>query len=355
MTDLDAARPAHARPASREAGFSFLEVTIASIMVLMLAWLVATLSMDGMRAQKYAERQARVTEIAQDVLDEMRRSLGSAVQILGNDVVGTGYRDAIQLGASMPTPIASSRLPTIVASGLLEQEDPLDPRTGNSLLFARYAWTDEFTTTLGTTYRIDVYRVELWYMTPAGLGPRPDRPDGLNLSRWISEPMADGNQVDRISNGTDQAEVLLHLREATPDDTGAVRDRVALVWLVGDPLSVNGTLRQIDATGLLSDTQGAPRPSGPWVLLPEPRHCDADILDYRHHSIATNFARSVMGVGRFSVSSSANGGFPHGFEVQVVGPSAARQLLVHLTVVSTNNSGRRGFYDTQVVVDVRDL
>lgn len=339
----------------REAGFSFLEATIASIMMLLLAWLVATLSIDGMRAQKYSERQARVTEITQDVTDEIRRALGSTMRVFGNDLIGTGYRSAMQLGTGMPVPLASSRLPTIVASGILELEDPLAPRTGNELLFARYSWTDEFTPSSGSTYRVDVYRIERWYLTAAGDGPRAGVPDGLNLARWVSEPLADADQVDRISDPADQAEVLLHLRQGTPDDTGVGRTPVSLVWLVGDPVGVVGTFRQIDGTGGLTDTPSSPRPSGAWVLLPDTSLSDPDILVYRHHSIATNFAPRVMGVGRFGQRSAASGGFPHGFEVQVVGPSAARQLLLHLTIVSSNAGGRRGYHDMQVIVDVRDL
>jgi type II secretory pathway pseudopilin PulG len=341
--------------AEREGGFSFLEATIASIMILMLAWLVATLTLDGSRAQKYAERQARVTEIAQDVVDEMRRGLGAAIRVFGDDLVGQGYRGRLDLQQGMPVPLASGRLPTIVAGAILEPEDPLLPRTGNELLFARYAFADEFTTSSGTTYRTDLYRLEYWFLTPAGLGPRRDRPDGLNLSRWISEPLADGTQVDRIQDPGDRAEVLLHLREQTPADDGQVHDAVQVVWLVGEDASVTGTFRSIDSVGEMSLTPPADRSPVRWVLHGDPELSDPDILIYRHHSVASVFAPDVMGVSRFSVPVTTGAGFPHGLEFQVVGPSAARQILLHLTLVSTNNENRRAYHDMQVVVDVRDL
>ena len=126
---------------SSESGFSLLEVTIASIMLLMLAWLVATLSLDGMRAQKYSERTARVTEITQDVIDDIQRSLGSAVGMFGGGVIGQGYLDAIDLGG-MPLPIRSSRIPTFDVGGRLERDRGGAVRTGNELFFARYAWTE---------------------------------------------------------------------------------------------------------------------------------------------------------------------------------------------------------------------
>ena len=337
----------------REGGCSFLEATVASIMMLLLAWLIATLSVDGMRAQRFAERTARVTEIAQDVIDDMRRGLGSAVRVFGSDLVGSAYRDTILLGAQMPAPVASSRLPLVVASAMLDLEDPALPRTGNELFFARYAWTDEFTTTSANSYRVDVYRLERWYLTNAGAGPREGMPDGLNLSRWISEPLADGSQVDRIEDATDRAEVLTHLFAGTPDATGVARDPVEVAWLVGEPPATTGTFRALDSSGGLSLTAPSNRPGG-WRIMPSTRLSDPDILIYRHHSVSTNFAPGVFGVGRFGILDLADG-FPHGLEVQVVGTAASRKILLHLSICSTLGGGRRAYHDMQVVVDVRDL
>ena len=49
------------------------------------------------------------------------------------------------------------------------------------------------------------------------------------------------------------------------------------------------------------------------------------VLSFRHHSVATNFAQANKGVSRFGIrNDSSNGiGFPHGFEVQAVGTTAA--------------------------------
>ena len=80
------------------------------------------------------------------------------------------------------------------------------------------------------------------------------------------------------------------------------------------------------------------------------------MLSFRHHSVATNFAQANKGVSRFGIrNDSSNGiGFPHGFEVQAVGTTAARKVLIHMTTVSTNQSGMRAFYDGQIVVVVRE-
>jgi type II secretory pathway pseudopilin PulG len=338
----------------RQSGFTFVEVTIAAALVLILAWLVATLIIDGTRAQKYAERQARVTEITQDIVDEMRSSLGASIRIFGADAVGQSYRSRVVLQQGMHAPLSTGRLPSIVAGGSFDEELPQELRTGNELLMARFAWTDEFRTETDSVFRVDVYRLEYWYLTPDGLGPREGAPDGLNLARWVSEPLADSVQIDRIADPAERQAVCRHLRQATPGTDGRVRDPVSVVWHVGEAPDTTGTFQSIQEDGSLQNAPPVGR-SATWEIHGDTRLSDPDILVYRHHSVATNFARSVMGVGRFGLISPDGDGFPHGFEVQVIGPSAARQILLHLSLVSSNNNGRRGFYDMQVVVDVRDL
>ena len=79
------------------------------------------------------------------------------------------------------------------------------------------------------------------------------------------------------------------------------------------------------------------------------------LLSYRHHSIASNYSQGSFGVGRYGVQSLAGDGFPHGFEVMVVGPSAARQILIHMVISSTQRTGHFAWCDMQVSVDARDL
>ena len=173
------------------------------------------------------------------------------------------------------------------------------------------------------------------------------------MSRWVSEPLVDGTQIDQITDPVDQAEVLLHLLSQTPDTKGATHDQVDVVWKLGEDLALADTLRQIDSTGGLSQTTIVPRTPG-WEILPEPSLCGS-LLYYRYHSVASNYARPSFGVGRFGIIDNSNDGFPHGFEVQIVGPSSARQVMVHLTLVSTNNKGHKAWYGMQTISDTRDL
>jgi hypothetical protein len=62
-------------------------------------------------------------------------------------------------------------------------------------------------------------------------------------------------------------------------------------------------------------------------------------------------------VSKFALRNDTAGsgaGFPHGLEFQVVGPPAARQVMVHVTTVSTNNHGLKAHFDVQVIMNVRE-
>lgn len=335
------------------AGYSMIEMVVASTLLAMMVVTLISLAQNGSDAQEYARRVNRVTEITHDLIDQMRTEMVSCVRVFGADAEGTENVALIDL-TDAPAPLPGSRLPTIDPAATIRPDTLGTEITGNSMLFARLAWADRYVCAGGNEYLVDVYRWVYYYITPEEEGPEAGTPIGLNIVRIESEPLADAASIDRITDPVDQAELLLHLLEGTPDAAGVTHSRCEVVWTRGALPSVNGTLRQIDdSDGSLSDTPIGSRPS-PWsVLRSEP--LVRGLLSYRHHSIATNFAPVNLGVGRYSVVDTSGEGFPHGLEVQVVGPSTARQTLVHLVASSTNRQGHWAWSDVQIVIDTKDL
>lgn len=338
---------------ARESGFSLLEVLLTGTILLVLVFAVSTLTLSGSDAQEYARRLNRCTEVGQDVLDGMRLELISSARVFGDDGEGNGNLAVFDLSGAPPV-LGGSRLPAIRSAGSFQKDVVTNELTGNRLLFARHAWADRFVCSSGQQYLLDVYRWHQYYLTPEGGGPQPARPYGLNMCRVLSEPMVDGSQVDRVTDLADQRELLQHLALQTPDADGVVHPRVEVVWLRGSLAAAAGTFRQIDpATGNLSLTPLLPR-SPIWAVLPQSPEITG-ILAFRHHSVATNYARASMGASRYGLQDNTGSGFPHGFEVQVVGPSSARQVLLHLVLVSTLRKGAVAWSDQQLIVDVRDI
>ena len=166
--------------------------------------------------------------------------------------------------------------------------------------------------------------------------------------------MVDGEGIDRIADPVDRAEILRNIILRVPDDNGVVHPTAEVVWSRGEDPTLPGTLRHIQKTGTLAGTPQPPR-STPWKLLRDPAWSVDGMLHYRHYSLATNHAPGGWGVSRFAVPTQTGSGFPHGFEVQLIGPSSARQLLVRLVLSSTNNHGHKAFSAVQAVMDARDI
>lgn len=340
----------HSRPQA-QSGLTLVELVVVAALLGGLAYAVSSLSLTGVEGQEYARRLNRVTEITHELIDQVRTEMMSCARVFGSDTEGETNLALLDLGGA-PVPLANRRLPVIAVDGEIRPDTAAVQITGNTLFFTRLAWTDRYVCESGAEYLVDVYRWIYYYLTPEGNGPMVGSPIGLNLVRVESEPLVDAASIDRISILTDRRELLRHLREGTPDATGRQRALCEVVWRRGALASVAGTLRMIESDGSLTNNPSGTRPPT-WVVLRSSTNVRG-LLSYRHHSIATNFARANLGVGRYSVVNLASG-FPHGFEVQIVGPATARQTLVHFVVASTNTRGQVAWSDVQVVIDSKDL
>ena len=83
----------------------------------------------------------RVTEITQEILDDMRLELVSSVRLFSDDAEGSGNLARFDLGDA-PTPLSASRLPTVSATETIRTDTVGEEITGNSLFFTRLAWSD---------------------------------------------------------------------------------------------------------------------------------------------------------------------------------------------------------------------
>ena len=77
--------------ATGERGFSFMELMVVSVLVLVLAYLVITLGRTGVNAQDYSVRMNRVTEIAQEVTETIREDVLSSVRVYHSSTFSGPY------------------------------------------------------------------------------------------------------------------------------------------------------------------------------------------------------------------------------------------------------------------------
>jgi len=336
-----------------QAGFSLAEVIVATTIFMGLVLIVSTLAVSGSKAQDLGRRISRMTEVAQEVADDIRLELISSVRVFHNDGLGNATLAALDL-TNAPEPVVTRRLPTVDRDGSFRRDTVGDEITGNTLLFAYLVWRDSFVCTSGKQYLVDVFRIVHYYVSPADGGPGPNIRGGLDLVRFESEPLADADAVDSIVDPVDRAEVLSHLANATPDAAGHVNDPVEVVWRRTGAPEDPGTLRQIDDTdGSLSDNpiSGSGRPD-PWAILPSTDHV-VGLLAYRRAAVASNFDLVAPGISRFAIRDDA-ADFPHGFETQVTGPTSARRVLLHVVLIDSGRAGAPAWSQVQTIVTGHD-
>lgn len=333
-------------------GFTLVEMMVAMVILVAVVVVVSELALHSTRAQSHATRVGRATELNQEIHDLLRLDLLSSVRLFENNALGTLYIDMLD---SSGKPSISRGLPTLNVNGTFSKESTSGEATGNAMLFAKHAWTDEVQVSSGKKYRTDIYRLMYYYLAVEGRGPEPGSSTGLDLCRWVSEPLIDGHQIDSIADPLDREEVLAHLYNRSPDMAGEVRrSRAEVVWYLGEDPTVTGTFRQVDASGLLSDKAGSVR-GGKWKILRDPVWSADGMLSPRHFSVATNHALRSIGVSRYSVMDNTGNGFPHGFEVQCIGSSRARQVLIQLCLTSTRRSHVPAASTLRSIVACRDL
>jgi hypothetical protein len=265
----------------------------------------------------------------QDVTAKIRAELSSAVFLPQDNTLGNAYLSVLDLGGA-PSRFAS-RLPQVDATGIVRKDLGGQTRTGNIVLFAERIAFDSYITGGGRLYSTPLYR-----------------PDGLDLNHWVSEVLADGAAIDEVTSPTDLTALLEHLRTDTVDDKGRAKEPIEVAWRVGADPSAVGTLRMLGSGGTLSDTPSGAR-GMTWKLLADRRRSRFEMFAQPRLSIASNWAPSRMGLARFGDMLTSGLGFPHGLEVQIVGPSSARQILVHLVLVEAGATTSSGFARQQVV------
>jgi hypothetical protein len=300
---------------------------------------------------------AQAVGTGQRILDEIQADLTEAVKIYQGDAIGIDLIDKLDLPDDAP-PIPFTRLPQLMGGGdEFHREITAGARTGNALLFAARTHTrrihcqrrvasasDSASASASASatgeavvervYKLEIHRLLYYYLSACGDGPRPGSGAGLNLCRFVSEPLADVAQLEEIDHPDDLAVVLREL--AVEGVTGAWRR---------DLVGSRDCYRLAGAALVSADR-----------IRPDPRRSSAGMLDAALFSVATNHAPKSYGVGELGLETEVDGGFPHGFELQIVGSGSTRRMMVHLTIIASDpgSTSAPAGADLRSVIAVRD-
>ena len=270
----------------------------------------------------------------QKIVNDVRDDTLAAKQYFENDSRGIAYFNALFKDPGS-LPVDSLRLPVIDDTGELGIDSPADPRTGNSLFFVKtltpFVATVPYTATETYTYRVNLYCFVLYYLTLRQDERIADRRGTLDLIRWRSRPVADYTQIMAIED-PDGADII----DPRAEIVAAFVTQHDSTWLWSTAEDVANAFYECDEYGQIN---ASPEPD--MVIPQDPDEglqsaIPATPTRAKRASVGFNSTRAGWDTGPtvpiLAMEDPTGDGFPHGFEVQICGPSGSREILVRMVL-----------------------
>ncbi len=337
-------------------GFSFIELLVALSITALGFSAFLGIALQTMQDYEFFTKASIIAQWNQQIVNDIRDDTVSTKKYLNNDARGLAYLAALALPMTVP-PLNTMTLPTIDETGLIEVDTAGNAKTGNALFFAKtlkpFVTTVQMDPATTATFRINMYSLILYYLSIRPNDMIGQSPSSLDLIRWVSVPVADYGQVMAIQD-PDPADFIdprknlvanfvtqtgsTYLWDSTEDVDHSFYLCDATGFISGMP-EMNMVIPQSPSGGLDSTTPGGPRTG-------------------KRTSICMNTGPPGFEGGPrvplFAIPDATGDGFPHGFEVQLVGPSSARKLLIRLAMVKEGSQRMIG-KDFKAILTTRDF
>ena len=333
------------------AGTTFIEMMIALVCLSAIAVATFEIMVQSQNTNETVNAWNMLTQWGQKAINQINLDVTQACVLYQDDSLGNSYKADLQSDANFPA-LATSTLPLIDQTGTFGQDSTVS-RTGNALLYAANTMPFvAFITGTGATRRADMYRMVYYYLSPVTqtIGAKPT---SLRLVKWVSREFADYKQVKAITT-TEVASFVMDLYEYG----------VRHLWVPrNDPDGVgpDGAFFAIDEFGSIS---ALPESS---FTIPTGIGADGNVMV---KSVIDNLGRGVAAIAwnnsanfrtpdivpKFAQGNSVGAGFPHGMEVQIIGPTGARQVLVRLVMAYVVSGAGQNLYSTEAhtIVTLRE-
>jgi prepilin-type N-terminal cleavage/methylation domain-containing protein len=337
-----------------ERGFSLVEMTVVLAIVSALMLIVYSMLEDTLRTTMFNESHNDLAVMTQRAVNTLQVELLQTRVSFEENTLGSSYRAALQIPASIPRWTTSLLPVSQTSSSLLNPDTAATRFTGNSLLLARQLAPlsvmydhDANAATPNIEFLADRYRFEYFFLSPVASRGFANTGVTLDLLQSTSIEYADYFQLSSLS--TQQlARVVPRIQAA-----GLTR-----AWFSGQPRNAaffdlsgatDGVFNAAVANAVI-DIRGTTS------LLPGLR--GGRITGKMDYSVAfvpdsprTPFPLR-MPINVYARLSAALPRFPAGFEVKIAGPAGNRQVVTRLLLMSrysaTTYESQQGFVTTAV-------
>jgi len=322
------------RSRQAQAGYSLLEVVIVIVILSSVIFLTYEGIDAGVKVNDQMRRTNRLNVLGHDVLTRIESDLSRSHRVFTESdetraLLGR-FDDATE------SVLKDSLLPVVDSDGILERDAKDARRTGNMLLFAASVPPLSVDVSAADAaediVRVDLYRFVLYHLREHK--DEASRGTQTELARWASHPVASYNQVVKGATGDDQKRLVAALEEAGV---------VALWDSTAD--SVDDTFYPI-VLGEIAETADKE------YLVPKDWGIsEAGLTAHKHAGIAIE-AQDAPDAKIFAPSDAT---MPAGFEVKMVGPASARQVLVNVTLVALRKNRSPLMLRRSIIVGARDM
>lgn len=337
-------------------GFTLVEASICLFLVTVSFSAYLGIALQSIQDYEFYNAEAQVTQWNQQRVNMIREDTLSVKQYFDRfdiDPRSQDYFNALNLPA-VATPINGTfALPAIDEDGGFEPDAVAGaPKTGNALFFVRclppLSVRVQMDPNLANpadwhVYKIPVYSFVVYYLTLRAQESVGNSPDSLDLIRWNSQAVADYSQVMEFPDLIEDGGLKCYPREQVVQNFVSTYGSEFL-WVSGEELGQafyrcypDGTIENFPEAA--NDMQ-----------IPMDRY---DGIFERLEGGGANFIhgatvfknRGDLGfelgpiVPQFGIADATGDGFPHGFEVQIVGPSGARELMIRLALAKEGSKG----------------
>ena len=326
----------------REAGMSLIEVTVSLILMLVIGAVVFEMLIGTSRVSILAEGNNDLSTMGQQAVNTVLNDMLQAKLVLQEDSTGTPYRTLFTSRFPVGTTVyANSRMPIMDPNTSSIGADPgpnnIANRTGNSVIVVRQLQPvaisydhDGTASTANINFMADRYQFDYYFLRQntsasfAGLGYY------LDLILAKSQIVADYFQLSAIPiNGS---QVVQGLRTQSP--------AILLAWDPGKPVSTPA-FYDLASNGSMTSNANPTFTVTLTSLLPQ--FTGGRISGRMEYSVGLNASTPLPLQDLIPQFATASSNFPGGFEVQIVGPTRSRKVMIRLVLAY----GSLGQYNSQ--------
>jgi len=365
------------RIGKQQRGVTFIELMISISVMSVVFGAFLGIALESLHDYEFFTTMNLVAQKNQEIVNTIRKDTISTKFYFSEDqganTRSSDYMNSLELPPAVP-PLTTTRFPLVDENGVFDVDTAGNEKTGNSLFFVKtltpfIARNIQINDTMDVDFRINAYSFNFYYLTLSANDAIGASPDSLDLIRWSSFTILDYNQVmDIVDVSVDPgSNNSYYPRAGVVSAFVSEYDNYTSHYLWDSNETVDNSFYLCDTFGTVN---GAPDSN--MLIMQDPVNGLVSVISGgikkgrsygtirtgKRMSVCMNrdrpgFRSGVL-VPQLGLLNSNGDGFPHGFEVQIVGPASAREILLRVAIGKEGSKGiiSRKF---EVILTTRDL